>query len=105
MAHIALTRPHTASPETLREAVQRLAVDADLYGLFSVWKAPDRLLLTGKGVEAWVELMPAELAVRVTLPWLFRLVRSVIEAEVADRMRAIVAEAEAASATAPLEAR
>jgi putative polyhydroxyalkanoate system protein len=95
MPHIALSHPHGAAPERLRAAVQRLAADADLYGLFSQWKAPDRLLLVGKGVTAWVRLEPAALRVEVTLPWLFRLVRGVIATEVEDRMRAVVAEAEA----------
>ncbi len=95
MADIQLTRTHAASPERLREAVGRLAEDADLYGLFSEWKGPDRLILSGKGVTAVVELSPGHLGVTVTLPWLFRLVRGVIEGEVESRMQAVVAQAEA----------
>ena len=95
MAHIDLTRPHTATPEKLREAVDRVVVNADLYGLFSEWKTPSRLLLVGKGVTAWVELGAEALTVKVTLPWLFRLMRGTIASEVADKMRAAVTEAEA----------
>jgi hypothetical protein len=35
------------------------------------------------------------LAVTVTLPWLFRLVKGVIEGEVESKMQAVVAQAEA----------
>jgi putative polyhydroxyalkanoate system protein len=95
MADIQLSRTHAASPERLREAVGRLAEDADLYGLFSEWKGEDRLVLSGKGVTAVVELGAETLAVAVTLPWLFRLVKGVIEGEVESRMQAVVAQAEA----------
>ncbi len=96
MAHIDLTRAHSATPERLREAVQRIAVDADLYGLFAQWKTPDLLLLQGKGVAARVVLEAEILTVSVTLPWLFRLVKGVIAEEVASKMQTAVAEAEQA---------
>jgi putative polyhydroxyalkanoate system protein len=95
MADIALSRTHAAAPERLRDAVARLAEDADLYGLFSEWKGEDRLVLSGKGVTAVVDLSPETLAVTVTLPWLFRLVKGVIAGEVESRMQAVVAQAEA----------
>jgi putative polyhydroxyalkanoate system protein len=95
MADIALSRTHAATLERLREAVGRVAEDADLYGLFSEWKGEDRLVLTGKGVRAVVDLSPETLAVTVTLPWLFRLVKGVIEGEVESKMQAVVAQAEA----------
>ncbi len=95
MADIQLSRTHAASPERLREACARLAEDADLYGLFSAWKGEDRLVLSGKGVTAVVDLGPETLAVTVTLPWLFRLVKGVIQGEVESKMQAVVAQAEA----------
>ena len=72
-----------------------MAEDADLYGLFSQWKGPDRLVVSGKGVTAVVELGAETLSVSVTLPWLFRLVKGVIQAEVEGKMQAAVAQAEA----------
>ena len=102
MAHIEMSRPHAATPENLRDAVRQVMLDADLYGLFTEWKTPDRLLVVGKGVTAWVELQPTTLEVKVTLPWLFRLAKGMIGAEVADKMQAVLAKAEAAApATAP----
>ncbi len=95
MADIELSRTHAATPEKLREAVARLAEDADLYGLFSEWKGEDRLVLSGKGVTAVVQCGAETLAVSVTLPWLFRLVKGVIQAEVEGKMQAVVAQAEA----------
>jgi putative polyhydroxyalkanoate system protein len=95
MAHIALTLPHRATPERLHAAVQALAVDADLYGLFSRWKGEDRLVVEGKGLEAVVLLEPEALRAEVTLPWLFRLVRGVIASEVEQKLRQAIAAAEA----------
>ncbi len=100
MADIALSFPHTAPPDRLRDAIAAVALDADLYGLFSEWKTPERLLLTGKGVEAWVTLAPEAVQVTVALPWLFRLAKGLIAGEVADKIRTAIAQAEAAPTTA-----
>ncbi len=94
MADIELSRTHAATPEKLRDAVARLTEDADLYGLFSEWKGPDRLVLTGKGVTAVVDCGPGTVAVTVTLPWLFRLAKGVIRGEVESKLQAVVAQAE-----------
>lgn len=98
MADLTLTQAHHASPERLRAAVEAVAVDADLYGLFARWKGADRLEVTGKGIAALVTLGEAELRAEVTLPFLFRLVKGVIATEVADKLRATVARAEAPEA-------
>lgn len=94
MAHIELSRTHAAPLDRLRAAVQRLAEDADAYGLFTEWKTPDRLMVTGKGITARVDLSEEDLRVSVHLPWLFRLVQGVIAAEVEAKMQAVVAQAE-----------
>lgn len=95
MADIAITLPHKAAPERLHAALQAVAVDADLYGLFHEWKTPERLLVLGKGVAARVELGAEAVRATVALPWLFRLVKGVIAAEVEQKLRAAIAEAEA----------
>ena len=101
MVDILLTRHHHAPVDRLREAVQQLAQDSDLYGLFHEWKGPQRLLLLGKGITAVITFDAESIHAEITLPWLFRMVRGVIAGEVEDRLRQVVTAAEAADAAPP----